>query len=126
MICHSSQRDFKGMVHHKMIKYCSATSHDVKNAYKIFGPDLAGIRGKTKRKNREGVDGLYRYTNGDQDAFKKNYSHQRCNVSKHNSIHFYNWEEYWTADSGVYPDQNDKTVKIELTEHDKTMCPRRI
>jgi hypothetical protein len=42
-----SQRDFKNMVRSNMIKNCSATSTDINNAHKIFGDDIATLRGKT-------------------------------------------------------------------------------
>ena len=46
MIGHFSQCEFE-MVHEKMIQNCPVILHNVTNAYKIFGPDPVGLRGKT-------------------------------------------------------------------------------
>ena len=46
MIGHPSQREFDGRVHEQMIRSCPVTPYDVTNAYKLFGPGLAGIREK--------------------------------------------------------------------------------
>jgi hypothetical protein len=47
MIGNPSKGDFKGMVSGNLIKNCPVTMTDITNARKIFGPDLASIRGKT-------------------------------------------------------------------------------
>jgi hypothetical protein len=47
MIGNPSKGDFKGIVSRNLIKNCSVTTTDITNACKIFGPDLASIRGKT-------------------------------------------------------------------------------
>jgi hypothetical protein len=49
MIGNPSKGDFKGMVSGNLIKNCPITTTDITNARKIFGPDLASIRGKTVR-----------------------------------------------------------------------------
>ena len=51
MMGHPSKHDFKNLVHDQMIQYWTITYHDATNAYKIFGPDLAGLRGKTVQKD---------------------------------------------------------------------------
>jgi hypothetical protein len=50
MIGNPSEGDFKGMVSGNLIKNCPITTTDITNARKIFGPDLASIRGKTVRR----------------------------------------------------------------------------
>ena len=47
MVASPSNRDFEGLVRYNMIKDCPITITDVKNAHKIYSPDLAAIRGKT-------------------------------------------------------------------------------
>eukprot|EP00804_Cyclotella_cryptica_P023700 CCRYP_019316-RA/>CCRYP_019316-RA protein AED:0.38 eAED:0.25 QI:0/0/0/1/0/0/2/0/908 len=48
--------DYEGMVREKMIDDCPIDHNDLKNAHNIFGPDLAGIRGRTVRRKPEHVD----------------------------------------------------------------------
>ena len=43
------------MVHEKLIANCPVTITDVQNAYHFFGPDLAGLRGKTVRHKPEHI-----------------------------------------------------------------------
>jgi hypothetical protein len=50
MIGNPSKGDFKGMVSRNLIKNCPIPTTDIANARKIFGPDLASIRGKTVRR----------------------------------------------------------------------------
>jgi hypothetical protein len=47
LIGYPSPRDFKNMVSSNMIKNCPINPSDVTNAKKIFGPDLATLKGKT-------------------------------------------------------------------------------
>ena len=47
MLGHPTDRDFLGMVRGGMSSNCPVTANAVKNAHQIFGPDLAGIRGRT-------------------------------------------------------------------------------
>jgi hypothetical protein len=49
LVGYPSPRDFKNMVSSNMIKNCPVTPSDVSNANKIFGPDLATLKGKTVR-----------------------------------------------------------------------------
>ena len=51
MMWHPSQCDFENLVHDQTIQNCPITYHDVTNADKIFGPDLAGLRGTTVQKD---------------------------------------------------------------------------
>ena len=51
--------DFLGMVRGGMISHCPLTANAVKNAHQIFGPDLAGIRGRTVRRPPESVTTNY-------------------------------------------------------------------
>jgi hypothetical protein len=46
MVATPSPRDFDGMVHLNMLKDCPITNDDITHAHKIFGMDLATIRGK--------------------------------------------------------------------------------
>ena len=41
--------DFQGLVHHNLLEDCPITYDDVKLTHRVFGPDLASIRGKTVR-----------------------------------------------------------------------------
>jgi hypothetical protein len=50
MIGAPTEREFQGLVRQNMIKDCPISHEDVVNAHKIFGPDLANIRGKTVRR----------------------------------------------------------------------------
>ncbi len=47
MLGNPSKKDFKGMISSNIIPNCPTTHSNVTNAQKIFGPDLASIRGKT-------------------------------------------------------------------------------
>ena len=55
MLGHPTDRDFLGMVRGGMISNCPVTANAVKNAHQIFGPDLAGIRGRMVRRPPESV-----------------------------------------------------------------------
>jgi hypothetical protein len=46
LVGYPSPRDFKNMVRSSMIKNCSVTSTDIDNAHKLFGDDVATLRGK--------------------------------------------------------------------------------
>jgi len=48
--------DFDGIVREKMIDDCPIDQNDLKNAHTIFGPDLAGVRGRTVRRKPERVE----------------------------------------------------------------------
>ncbi len=47
MLGHPTNREFLGMVRANMINNCDVTETAVKNAHTIFGPELAGVRGRT-------------------------------------------------------------------------------
>jgi hypothetical protein len=47
--------DYEGMVREKMIDDCPIDNTDLKNAHTIFGPDLAGVRGRTILRKPERV-----------------------------------------------------------------------
>ena len=55
MLGHPTNRKFLGMVHLNMITSCTVTESTIKNAHIIFGPDLAGVRGRTVRRAPESV-----------------------------------------------------------------------
>ena len=55
MIGHPTDRDFLGMVRANCIMNCPVNETAVKNANQIFGPDLAGVRGRTVRRPPEAV-----------------------------------------------------------------------
>jgi len=55
MIGNLTDKEFKGMVPEKLITNCPVTVQDVENANRIFGPDLANLRGKTIRTKPEHV-----------------------------------------------------------------------
>jgi hypothetical protein len=49
LVGYPSPRDFKNMVRSNMIKNCNVTPNDIDNDYKLFGDDIATLRGKTVR-----------------------------------------------------------------------------
>ena len=55
MIGSPSESDYKAMVSSNMIRNCPISQHDVSNARTMFGPQLAGVRGKTTRSKPEPV-----------------------------------------------------------------------
>ena len=55
MVGNPTDKEFKGMVREKLITNCPVTVQDVENANRIFGPDLANLRGKTIRTKPEHV-----------------------------------------------------------------------
>jgi hypothetical protein len=55
MVENPSDKEFKGMVRERLINNCPVTVQDVENANRIFGPDLANLRGKTIRTKPEHV-----------------------------------------------------------------------
>ena len=55
MVGHPNDHDFLGMVRANYIMNCPVTKSAVKNANLIFGPDLAGVRGRTVRRPPEAV-----------------------------------------------------------------------
>jgi hypothetical protein len=55
MLGHPTNHDFLGMVCDGIISNCPVTVNAVTNAHQIFGPDLAGIRGRTVRRPPESV-----------------------------------------------------------------------
>jgi hypothetical protein len=55
MIANPTQREFAGMVREQLLTNCPVTVQDVDNANRIFGPDLANLRGKTTRTKPEHV-----------------------------------------------------------------------
>jgi hypothetical protein len=55
MLGHPTNRDFLGMVRGGMISNCPMTPTAVQKAHRIFGPDLAGIRGQTVRRPPDSV-----------------------------------------------------------------------
>jgi hypothetical protein len=55
MVGHPTDRNFLGMVHANMIPNCPITPTTVKNANVIFGPDLAGVRGRMVGRPPESV-----------------------------------------------------------------------
>jgi hypothetical protein len=55
MLGHPTDRDFLGMVRGSMISNCPVTANAVTKAHQIFGPDLAGVRGRTVQRPPESV-----------------------------------------------------------------------
>jgi hypothetical protein len=55
MIGNPTQRELAGMVRKKLIANCPVTVQDVHNTNRIFGPDLANLRGRTTRNQPEHV-----------------------------------------------------------------------
>ncbi len=59
MLGHPTNRDFLGMVCGGIISNCPVTANAVTNAHQIFGPNLAGVRGRTVRRPPESVTTNY-------------------------------------------------------------------
>jgi hypothetical protein len=59
MLEHPTGCNFLGMVRGGMISNCPVTPIAVQNAHQIFGPDLAGIRGRTVRRPPDSVTTNY-------------------------------------------------------------------
>jgi hypothetical protein len=59
MLGHPTNCHFLGMVRSGMILNCPVTPGAVQNANRIFGPDLAGVRGRTVRRPPESVTTNY-------------------------------------------------------------------
>ena len=55
MIGSPTKREYQGLVRNNLLPNCPITPSDITNAYHIFGPDLANIRGKTVRHRPEHV-----------------------------------------------------------------------
>jgi hypothetical protein len=55
MVGNPTDKEFKGMVRERLITDCPVTVQEVENANRIFGPDLAYLRGKTIRTKPEHV-----------------------------------------------------------------------
>ena len=55
MISAPSERENQGLVYMNLLKDCPITNNDIVNAHKIFGPDLANIRGKTVHQQPEHI-----------------------------------------------------------------------
>ena len=56
MIGAPTEREFQSLVRLNLLKDCPITNSDIINAHKIFGPDLANIRGKTVRRKPRHVN----------------------------------------------------------------------
>jgi hypothetical protein len=55
MIANPTEREFAGLVRERILTNCPVTVRNVDNANRIFGPDLANLRGKTTRTKPECV-----------------------------------------------------------------------
>jgi hypothetical protein len=55
MLGHPTNHDFLGMARGGMISNCPVNANAVTNAHQIFGPDLAGVRGRMVRRPPESV-----------------------------------------------------------------------
>ena len=51
MIGHQSDRDFESMASHNMIQNCPITFSNITNSHTMFGPKIAGIRGRIVQHN---------------------------------------------------------------------------
>ncbi len=59
MLGHPTDRDFLEMVRSGMILNCPVTPNAVQNAHRVFGPNLAGVRGRTVRRPPDTVTTNY-------------------------------------------------------------------
>jgi hypothetical protein len=55
MLGHTTDRDFLGRVRSGMITNCPVLPNAILNANHLFGPNLAGVRGRTGRRPAESV-----------------------------------------------------------------------
>jgi hypothetical protein len=55
MLGHPTDRNFLGMVRGNMVSNCPVTVSAAQNANQIFGPNLAGVRGRTVRRPPDAV-----------------------------------------------------------------------
>jgi hypothetical protein len=55
MIGHPTDREFRKMVSKRLIPNCPITVKSFDESKSIFGPDLAGVRGRTTRRKPEHV-----------------------------------------------------------------------
>ncbi len=55
MIANPTEKEFAGMMNERLLTNCPVTVRDVDNANRIFGPDLANLRGKTTRTKPERI-----------------------------------------------------------------------
>ena len=56
---HPSEQDLKYLVSSHNLDDCPLTIHDVKNSHAIFGPNIAGVIGKTVRQKPDIVMTYY-------------------------------------------------------------------
>jgi hypothetical protein len=61
MLGHPTDCDFLGMVRANMVANCPVTVSAAQNANQIFGPDIAGVRGRTVRRPPDAVRTDYVY-----------------------------------------------------------------
>jgi hypothetical protein len=59
MMGHPTDREFRNMVRTNMIQNCPITVEAVDHSNKLFGPDLAGVRGRTVREKQAHVHVKY-------------------------------------------------------------------
>jgi hypothetical protein len=55
LVGYPSPREFKNMVRSNMIKNCTVTPTDIDNAHKVFGADIATLRGKKVRRTQDAL-----------------------------------------------------------------------
>ena len=55
MIGAPTKWEYQALVRLNLLQDCPITNYDIVNAHKIFGPDLANIKGKTVRRRPEHV-----------------------------------------------------------------------
>ena len=56
MIGAPTEREYQSLVHDNLLKDCPITNSDIITAHKIFGPDLANLRGKMVRRKPKHVN----------------------------------------------------------------------
>lgn len=76
-----SDKDFRMMV--RTLPNCPITARDVSNAIRIYGPNLAGIRGKTVRRTPERV-------NTDKIEIPRDFQLLHCNVTLEADVFYVN------------------------------------
>ena len=55
-IGHPFQKDYEDMVYERLLENCPLLINDIRTAHISFGPELAGLRGKTMQQKPEHVN----------------------------------------------------------------------
>ncbi len=102
MVASPTKCNFQSMVRLNLLKDCLVIHDNVTNAHKIFGPDLATIRGETVQKKPEWVD-------TDYVEIPKSFLSNNINVTLVADIFFVN--------KGPFLDSASRNINLITIEH---------